>query len=108
MAQGYIQTLQNIRRSLMPNLKIKILEVIFAYNETVESTHAPLAERLRPGSLAHFVGQDHLVGEGRLLRNLIEGDRIPSLILWGPPGCGKTTLANIIARTTGAQFIKLS
>jgi putative ATPase len=63
---------------------------------------------MRPESLDEFVGQEHLVGDGRILRDLIEGDRIPSLILWGPPGCGKTSLANVIAKTTGAHFITLS
>jgi len=63
---------------------------------------------MRPKTLDEFVGQDHLVGPGRFLRNLIEGDRIPSLIIWGPPGCGKTSLAHVIAESTGAQFITLS
>ncbi len=65
---------------------------------------APLAARMRPRSLDEFVGQDSLVGPGAPLRELIEKDRVPSLILWGPPGCGKTTLAAILARTTGARF----
>jgi putative ATPase len=59
---------------------------------------------MRPRSLDEFVGQDSLVGSGAPLRDLIEKDRVPSLILWGPPGCGKTTLAAILARTTGARF----
>jgi putative ATPase len=63
---------------------------------------------MRPRSLADFVGQSHVVGEGRALRRAIESDAIPSLILWGPPGTGKTTLAEIIARTTGANFVALS
>jgi putative ATPase len=63
---------------------------------------------MRPKTLADFVGQPHLVGEGRLLRRLIDADRIPSLILWGPPGTGKTTLARIIAHRTGAVFETLS
>ncbi|MBW2429801.1 MAG: replication-associated recombination protein A, partial [Deltaproteobacteria bacterium] len=53
----------------------------------------PLAERMRPGNLKEFVGQRHAVGQGTLIRNAIEQDRIFSMILWGPPGCGKTTLA---------------
>jgi len=65
---------------------------------------APLAARMRPRSLDEFVGQESLVGPGAPLRDLIEKDRVPSLILWGPPGCGKTTLAAILARTTGARF----
>ncbi len=65
---------------------------------------APLAARMRPRSLEEFVGQAAVVGEQGALRELIEHDRVPSLILWGPPGCGKTTLAGIIARRTGARF----
>ena len=68
----------------------------------------PLAARMRPTSLDEFVGQEHLTGEGKILRNLIEADRIPSMIFWGPPGVGKTTLANIIAGKTNAQFITFS
>ncbi len=65
---------------------------------------APLAARLRPRSLEEFVGQEEIVGEGAPLRELIEHDRVPSLIFWGPPGCGKTTLAGIIARETDSAF----
>jgi putative ATPase len=69
---------------------------------------APLAARMRPRSLEEFVGQGDIVGEGRALRRAIESDRVPSMILWGPPGTGKTTLAEIVARSTGAHFDKLS
>ena len=68
----------------------------------------PLAARLRPDTLEDFVGQRHLLGEGRVLRRLIEGDQISSMIFWGPPGVGKTTLAQIIARRTRAAFINFS
>ncbi|MBX6752928.1 MAG: replication-associated recombination protein A [Thermorudis peleae] len=71
-------------------------------------TQSPLAERMRPQSLEEFVGQDHLTGPRALLRRLIERDQLRSLILWGPPGSGKTTLARIIARTTRAHFVALS
>ncbi|PTL75387.1 replication-associated recombination protein A [Vitiosangium sp. GDMCC 1.1324] len=73
-----------------------------------EATLAPLAERMRPARLEEFVGQEHLTGEGRFLRRAIQQDQVPSLILWGPPGTGKTTLAHVIARSTGASFESLS
>ncbi|MFH1651340.1 MAG: replication-associated recombination protein A [Chloroflexota bacterium] len=69
---------------------------------------APLASRMRPTNLHNFVGQEHIVGKGRILRRAIEADRVPSIILYGPPGCGKTTLAYIIANTTGAHFSPVS
>ncbi len=69
---------------------------------------APLADRMRPKTLDEIVGQDHLLGQGKILRQAIETDHIPSMILWGPPGSGKTTLAMIIASTTGAQFMAFS
>ena len=73
------------------------------------ATAAPLADRMRPRTLSEFVGQEHLVGEGRVLRRLIEGGTtMPSLILWGPPGTGKTTLARLLAEKTDARFIALS
>ena len=68
----------------------------------------PLATRMRPRSLEEFVGQKHLLGEGKVLRQLIEGDRVSSMIFWGPPGVGKTTLARIIARRTQSNFIDFS
>ncbi|WP_416182352.1 replication-associated recombination protein A [Acidaminococcus timonensis] len=68
----------------------------------------PLAARLRPRTLDEFVGQKHLLGPGKILRNLIEEDRISSMIFWGPPGVGKTTLAQIIAHSTRANFINFS
>src|SRR5574341_1091820 len=66
---------------------------------------APLADRMRPGALIGFVGQEHLLGEGKILRGMIERGNIPYLILWGPPGSGKTTLARIIATTTDCSFV---
>jgi putative ATPase len=72
------------------------------------SENVPLAERVRPRTLGEFVGQEHLLGEGKPLRILIERDRVPSLILWGPPGSGKTTLARLIAQYTDAAFAQLS
>ena len=69
---------------------------------------APLASRLRPDSLENFVGQEHLIGKGKILRQLIEKDQIASMIFWGPPGVGKTTLASIIAGKTKSEFINFS
>ena len=68
----------------------------------------PLASRLRPSGLEEFVGQKNLVGEGKVLRRLIDQDMVSSMIFWGPPGVGKTTLARIIARSTKAEFIDFS
>lgn len=68
----------------------------------------PLADRMRPTVLNEFIGQTHAVGEGTLIRNAIEQDRIFSMILWGPPGCGKTTLAGIFARQTRCHFVHFS
>ena len=68
----------------------------------------PLAARLRPQSLDEYCGQKHLLGEGKVLRRLIESDQVSSMIFWGPPGVGKTTLARIIAKRTKANFIDFS
>jgi putative ATPase len=69
---------------------------------------APLADRMRPQSLEEVVGQRQLLREGRLLREVIQKDRVPSLILWGPPGSGKTTLANVISQLTRSEFVRFS
>lgn len=73
-----------------------------------ESSAEPIAERLRPRDLDEFYGQKHLIGEGKILRRLIESDSVSSMIFWGPPGVGKTTLAQIIAHRTKANFINFS
>ncbi len=75
---------------------------------TGSTTTAPLAARMRPRSLDEFVGQEHIIGPGHALRRAIESDNVPSMILWGPPGTGKTTLAEIVARMTGAHFFAIS
>ena len=69
---------------------------------------APLAARMRPRRLDEFVGQEHLIGSDKVLRKSIDADQIPSMIMWGPPGSGKTTLANIIANMTGCHFSAVS
>ena len=77
--------------------------------EPGDSPDAPLAERMRPRSFEEFVGQEHLLGPGRVLRRVIDGGgRLPSLILWGGPGTGKTTLARLLAKKTDAKFLSLS
>lgn len=82
---------------------------LFEYSRLDQiSKEAPLAARMRPRSLEEFVGQEEIAGPGRLLRRAIEGDQLSSLILWGPPGTGKTTLAMIIANTTKSYFAAIS
>src|SRR5207237_1470255 len=78
--------------------------------ETLErvSAAAPLAARMRPRTLDEFVGQEHILAPGKLLRRAIEADRLPSVIFSGPPGTGKTTLAHVIADMTHARFVRLS
>lgn len=72
------------------------------------SKTSPLADRIRPEKLEDFLGQDEIVGQGKMLRQAIKADKLPSLIFWGPPGSGKTTLAHIIARETKAEFLRFS
>lgn len=76
--------------------------------EKDKSNDEPLAARMRPKNLREFAGQQHLIGEGKILSRLIESDKVPSMIFWGPPGVGKTTLAQIIAGKTKANFITFS
>jgi len=73
-----------------------------------DKTAVPLAYRMRPRSLSEFVGQEHIMGKGKVLRQMIEKDALSSLILWGPPGSGKTTIATIIAEKTGSGFVSFS
>ncbi len=83
-----------------------MMEQLSLFDDRPQS--APLASRLRPESLDEYVGQSHLIGEGKILRRLIETDQVSSMIFWGPPGVGKTTLARIIARQTRAEFVEFS
>jgi putative ATPase len=76
--------------------------------EALLQHNAPLATRMRATSLEHFVGQEHIVGDGHLLKRAIQQDNLFSIILWGPPGCGKTTLASVIANVTSAHYEQLS
>ena len=77
-------------------------------NQVGATEHVPLAERMRPTTLAELVGQEHLLGPGKALRLAIENDQTPSMILWGPPGVGKTTLAQIVAHQTRSTFLQFS
>lgn len=82
---------------------------LFAHSAAKEAAKkAPLAERMRPRTLEEYVGQTRILGPGRLLRQIIEKKSLPSLILWGPPGCGKTTLAYLLAKTMNAPFAAFS
>lgn len=78
------------------------------FEEQLDHTHQPLAYRMRPRTLDEYVGQDHIVGKGRLLRRAIQADQLSSIILYGPPGTGKTTLARVIANTTRSHFSTLN
>lgn len=84
------------------------MEIFEKMSENAVKSLRPLAERMRPRDLTEFVGQDHLTGPDSLIRKSIESDKIFSMILWGPPGCGKTSLANIIANETKSHFIQIS
>ena len=84
------------------------MDLFESQNDLTPSLNRPLADRMRPACLDELKGQDHLIAKGSLLREAIENDRVFSMILWGPPGCGKTTLAGIIANETQSTFIRIS
>ncbi len=99
--------------ALLKNIIMPDQSPLFGSDTTVAATKntsigEPLAARMRPRTLDEILGQEHLLAPGRVLRRSIEEDRIPSMILWGPPGSGKTTLAEVIARLTHAHFVTLS
>ena len=79
-----------------------------AAESEVPAANQPLAERMRPRTLDEFIGQEKLLGPGKSLRVQIENDNLGSMLFWGPPGCGKTTLARLIARLTRSEFIPFS
>ncbi len=84
------------------------MQDLFEHAQEKRPTHAPLADRIRPRTLDEVIGQEHILGEGRLLRRLVDSGQIPSLILWGPPGTGKTTIAKILAHSGQAHFESIS
>jgi putative ATPase len=92
----------------MPRKKAKAPDMFDAQGRSRTAREAPLAARMRPRTFDEFVGQEHLVGEGRMLRRSIESDQMPSMVFWGPPGSGKTTLARIIANLTQSHFAPIS
>src|SRR6266516_4249810 len=97
-----------VKSTIMPDQSSLFSSDITTSTKKNTSPGEPLAARMRPRTLDEILGQEHLLAPGRVLRRSIEEDRIPSMILWGPPGSGKTTLAEVIARLTHAHFVTLS
>src|SRR2546429_10009880 len=112
--QCQLQPLAHICRCAQPARAVHFYAMhdLFAKSEAENlervSAAAPLAARMRPRTLDEFVGQEHILAPGKLLRRAIEADRLPSVILSGPPGTGKTTLGQIIAALTESKFVRLS
>src|SRR6201993_1335661 len=91
--------------------EIRLMDDLFDAGDGEKATldpSDPLAARMRPQSIEEFVGQEHILGPGKLLRRAVESDRLTSIILYGPPGVGKTSLAQVIAKTTSSHFERLS
>ncbi len=88
--------------------RIKTMDLFEYMGQKFEESNSPLASRLRPKKLEDIVGQDHIIGEGKLLYRAIKADKIGSVIFYGPPGTGKTTLAAVIANTTSSEFVKIN
>ena len=84
------------------------MDIFESSNMSANNSDRPLADRMRPAELEQMVGQEHLTGKGSLLEQAIVNDRVFSMILWGPPGCGKTTMAGIIANATASEFVRIS
>ena len=84
------------------------MELFARAAEEFKRKKAPLADRMRPRNIEEFVGQEHLLGEGRGLRRMISSGELFSFVLWGPPGVGKSTLARLVAEATGAHFVAFS
>src|ERR1041385_3922600 len=98
------------RCTILPRSVFSFVQDLFEEAQETETANraAPLATRMRPRSLEEFAGQEHILAPGKLLRRAIEADRLPSVIFYGPPGSGKTTLARIIAEMTHAKFVRIS
>lgn len=92
----------------MPTIKEVSMMDLFSYQQEQNPAGRLLADRMRPVTLDEYIGQEHIVGPGKLLRRAIEADQISSILLYGPPGCGKTTLAHIISNHTKAEFVRLN
>src|SRR5512145_673881 len=92
----------------MPTKDSKAGNLFDARRQEAVEREAPLAARMRPRTLEEFIGQEHIVGPGRLLRRAIQADQLSSIIVYGPPGSGKTTLARVIANTTRSRFVTIN
>jgi putative ATPase len=111
---GALLKLKIVKQARLPASRARrnfsFVQNLFEDEQEIEVTDSavPLATRMRPRSLEEFVGQEHILGPGKLLRRAIEADRLPSVIFYGPPGSGKTTLARVIAEMTHAKFVRIS